>query len=84
MSTMKVNRRTSGPAKTGPAGPAPTPILRVYNLLMCLLLAKHLTLQDSSKLMFHKQSFQPHKIFMRVTCKYGGLIVVFLGIWEQD
>ena len=26
-----------------------------------------------------RQSFQPHKIFMRVTCKHGGLIVVFLG-----
>ena len=30
------------------------------------------------------QSFQPHKIFMRVTSKYGGLIVVSLGVWEQD
>ena len=28
------------------------------------------------------QSFQPHKIFMRVTCKYGGLIVIDLGVWE--
>ena len=31
---------------------------------------------------YRVQSFQPQKKFMRVTCKHGCLIVVFLGVWE--